>query len=136
MLSLFIPLIFEISSLEYDVTPTPILLFDLFRIDTVSPLSNLPLTSMIPTESKLFSLLNAFSAPSSTIIDPLFFMLLSIHFFLALNLFVFGINTVQDLFFSNLLIGLFSDPLVKIILQPEAIHIFAASILVIIPPEP
>ena len=129
-------MILVISSPEYDVTPIPILLLDSLRTDTVSPLLNLPLTPITPTGSKLLPLINAFVAPLSTITDPLFLILLSIHFYLALYLFVFGINTVQKFPFSNLLIGLFAEPFVNIILQPDAIHIFAASILVIIPPEP
>ena len=129
-------MIFEISSLEYEVTPIPILVLILLRIETVSPLSNLPLTSIIPTGSKLLPFISAFLAPSSTIIDPLFLMLQRIHFFFAFYLFVFGINTVQNFSFSNLLKGLITDPFVNIIPQPAAIHIFAASIFVIIPPEP
>ena len=56
---------------------------------------------MIPTGNKLLPFLIALIAPVSAVMDPLFFKLLNIHFFLALYLLVSGVKIVQNLFFSN-----------------------------------
>ena len=54
-----------------------------------------PETFLIPAANKLFPAFNAFLAPSSIINAPLGATELIIHFFLASNFEIFGLNQVQ-----------------------------------------
>src|SRR5262249_31735177 len=106
-------------------------------IITKSPRSNSPVILIAPAGSRLEPLINAFSAPASTIILPIGFTPDTIHFLRAVRGLVLEMNTEYLTFpLSKFFNGLDKFPLVITQVAPALTAIFAASILVFIPPEP
>ena len=89
-----------------------------------------------PAASKLFPFCKAICAPSSIFKHPLVFKVLAIHFFLASNFEILGTNQVHICLSKMFIKGLSFKPLAIAILHPDISQILAASILVLMPPDP
>ena len=95
---------------ENDANPLANLFFSSSTIRTFSPLLKPPLIDFIPAANKLLPFFNALAAPLSMHIDPEELNELTIHFFLAAKVDIFGTNFVKIFLFDHFLIGLFTLP--------------------------
>ena len=99
---LCLPFILSISLDEKDANPRASLLLLSSAIITFSPLLNLPEIDLMPAANKLFPFFKAIDAPLSIKIVPLELRELTIHFFLASKVDIFGINLVNIFFFYHM----------------------------------